>query len=73
MSRNKIILGLALATSLASFTPVADAAPIAASRAAVTMSSSDGAAMDVVRVSTHPTRRHRHRKSHHGHHHHHHH
>lgn len=68
MSRNKIILGLALATSLASFTPAADAAPIAASRSAVTMSSSDGAAMDVVRVSTHPTRRHRHRKSHNGHH-----
>jgi hypothetical protein len=68
MSRTKIILGLAIATSLASFVPVADAAPIAASRAAVTMSSSDGAAMDVVRVSTHPTRRHRHRKSHNGHH-----
>jgi hypothetical protein len=32
------------------------------------MSSSDGSAMDVVRVSTHPTRRHRHRKSHSGHH-----
>jgi hypothetical protein len=68
MSRSKIILSLALATSLASFAPVADAAPIAASRAAVTISSSDGAAMDIVRVSTHPTRRHRHRKSHNGHH-----
>ena len=50
MSRNKIILSLALATSLASFAPVADAAPIAASRAAVTISSNDGAAMDIVRV-----------------------
>lgn len=64
MTRTKIILGLALATSLASFVP-AYAAPIAAARAAVTMSASDGSVLrDVVQVNTHPTRRHRHQKSH---------
>jgi hypothetical protein len=62
MTRAKIILGMALAVSLASLAPAADAAPIAASRAAA-ISSTDGSVMqDVIQVSTHPTRRHRHRK-----------
>lgn len=63
MTSTKIILGLTLAASLACLAPAADAAPIAASRAAVTLSSTDGATMEnVIQVSTHPTRRHRHRK-----------
>ncbi|WP_294534597.1 hypothetical protein [uncultured Rhodoblastus sp.] len=63
MTRTKIILGMALAASLASLAPAADAAPVAASRAAVAISATDGSVMqDVIQVSTHPTRRHRHRK-----------
>jgi hypothetical protein len=51
MIRTKIMLGFALAASLVSFAPVADAAPVAASRAAVTLSSTDGQVMqDVTRV-----------------------
>jgi hypothetical protein len=61
MTRTKIILGMAFAASLASLAPVADAAPIAASRAAVTMSSTNGS-LDVIQVSTHPTRRHNRRR-----------
>jgi hypothetical protein len=65
MTRAKIILGIAVAASLASLAPAADAAPIAASRGAAAISATDGAVMqDVVQVSTHPTRRHRHRKGH---------
>jgi hypothetical protein len=51
MTLNKMILGLALAASLSGLSPVADAAPIAAARAAVTLSSTDGQVMqDVTRV-----------------------
>ena len=42
MIRTKIVLGFALSASLVSFAPVADAVPVAASRAAVTLSSTDG-------------------------------
>jgi len=45
---SKIVLGFALAASLVSFAPVADAAPVAASRGAVTLSSTDGQAMQGV-------------------------
>ncbi|MGO9431800.1 hypothetical protein [Rhodoblastus sp.] len=48
MTRNKIVLGLALAASLVGFAPVAGAAPIAASRA-VTLSSTNGS-VDVTPV-----------------------
>jgi hypothetical protein len=51
MIRTKIVIGFALAASLVSLAPVADAAPVAAPRAAVTLSSTDGQVMkDVTRV-----------------------
>jgi hypothetical protein len=51
MTLNKIALSLAVAASLVGFVSAADAAPIAASRGAINLSSTDGRIMqDVTRV-----------------------
>jgi hypothetical protein len=48
MTRTKILTGLAIFTSLLTYTPIAEAAPIVASPSAVTSSDSDGPIVQVL-------------------------
>lgn len=48
MTPMKLIMGLSVVASLASYAPITEAAPIAASRANVTISNSDSPIVQVV-------------------------